>query len=192
MCNFIWSEKQTIESAARQLDLEFDLQDYVFGDKNPTDNIIIALPGQLEIVRWSLIPNWSKEIPAVLMTQARVETLHEKPSFRGLLSQHRCIVPVTGFYEWFAREKFGITRTDDQPMYLAGIWDEWHGQKSAAIITTEPTEFVRLYQDRMPLVFEEEEVETWLSGDEDTARRMLYAREPNLKAEAVSGQQSLF
>jgi putative SOS response-associated peptidase YedK len=180
------------EAAARRLNFTFDFGEEFFGDKNPTDPICIALATGFEVVRWSLIPNWSKEIPKVLMTQARAETVNEKPSFRGLMDSNRCVIPVSGFYEWYAKQKYGISREDGEPMYLAGLWDEWQGQKSATIITTEPSEFVRQYQDRMPLVLESADIETWLCGSEAEAQTLITERSPLLVAHTVSGQGNLF
>jgi putative SOS response-associated peptidase YedK len=192
MCNFIWTERKMQEAAARRLNFTFDFGEEFFGDKNPTDPICIALATGFEVVRWSLIPNWSKEIPKVLMTQARAETVNEKPSFRGLMDSNRCVIPVSGFYEWYAKQKYGISREDGEPMYLAGLWDEWQGQKSATIITTEPSEFVRQYQDRMPLVLESADIETWLCGSEAEAQTLITERSPLLVAHTVSGQGNLF
>lgn len=126
------------------------------------------------------------------MTQARSETLEEKPAYRGLMETHRCVIPVTGFYEWFNDHKTAISRADEEVMYFAGLWDQWQGEKSATIITTAPSEWVSQYQDRMPLILEADEVETWLYGTVEEARALIYARDPDLIAETVNGQQSLF
>ena len=55
----------------------------------------------LDVMSWGLIPSWSKDkTRAASMINARSETLTEKPSFRNLVSEHRCILPIQGFYEW--------------------------------------------------------------------------------------------
>ncbi|QYK53568.1 MAG: SOS response-associated peptidase [Fimbriimonadaceae bacterium] len=172
--------------------LEFNLGSECFGDKNPTDKICIIRPNEMALARWSLIPSWSKEVPGVLMTNARSETLEEKPAYRGLVETNRCLIVVDGFYEWFNKHKTLISREDGTEMYFAGLWDEWQGEKSATIITTAPSEWVSQYQDRMPLILEADEIETWLYGTAEEARALIFARDPDLTAETVNGQQSLF
>jgi putative SOS response-associated peptidase YedK len=63
--------------------------------------IIANSPRQIVLMRWGLIPHWAKDDKtAYKMINARVETLTQRPAFRGLLSHHRCLVPASGFYEW--------------------------------------------------------------------------------------------
>ena len=53
---------------------------------------------RLDIVRWGLLPIWSKDpSKGAQMINARSETITEKPSFRGLVKGHGCIIPMTGF-----------------------------------------------------------------------------------------------
>ena len=57
------------------------------------------------------------------MVNARAETVHEKPAFRGLFRKRRCIVPATCFIE-NGRETgpFRFTAEAGEHMGLAGIW----------------------------------------------------------------------
>ncbi len=58
-------------------------------------------PNRLMLMRWGLIPHWAKdEKVGYKMSNARAETLTERPADRGLLRTQRCIVPASGFYEW--------------------------------------------------------------------------------------------
>jgi putative SOS response-associated peptidase YedK len=52
-------------------------------------------------MRWGLIPHWAKEEKtAYKMINARMETLTQKPAFRGLLAAHRCMIPASGYDEF--------------------------------------------------------------------------------------------
>jgi putative SOS response-associated peptidase YedK len=75
--------------------------------------IITNSPRQVVRMRWGLIPHWAKdEKTAYKMINARVETLTQKPAFRGLLSHNRCLVPASGFYEWKGEGR------DKNPYYI--------------------------------------------------------------------------
>jgi putative SOS response-associated peptidase YedK len=57
---------------------------------------------RLDVFRWGLIPSWARD-PKIgnSLANARAETLHEKPSFRGAWkAAQRCLVFADAFYEW--------------------------------------------------------------------------------------------
>ena len=55
----------------------------------------------MENMHWGLIPSWSKDSKfATNLINARIETVQEKPSFKGLINTSRCIVIASGYYEW--------------------------------------------------------------------------------------------
>ncbi len=48
---------------------------------------------ELVLLRWGLIPSWSKDAKtAYKLTNARAETVAEKPSFRSAFKQRRCLI----------------------------------------------------------------------------------------------------
>jgi putative SOS response-associated peptidase YedK len=132
----------------------------------------------LDRFRWGLVPSWSKD-PAVgnRLFNARGETVAEKPSFRSAFAKRPCVIPVDGFYEWdhragHAKQPHYFTRADAQPTLFAGLFEHWrdpNGPADAAplatctIITTEPSVDMDDIHDRMPVVLDANDVETWLN-----------------------------
>jgi putative SOS response-associated peptidase YedK len=73
----------------------------------PTDpaDTIVEHDGQRHLVemRWELVPYWwRKPLKELRMASfnARVETVATKPFFREPFKNKRCLMPVSGYYEW--------------------------------------------------------------------------------------------
>jgi len=63
--------------------------------------IIHREKNELVMMKWGLVPLWTQDIhTAKRPINARAETLSEKPSFKELLKNQRCLVPASGFFEW--------------------------------------------------------------------------------------------
>lgn len=142
--------------------------------------------------RWGLIPHWAKD-PSIgaRLSNARSDTVWERPSFRDAIRRHRCLIPVDGFYEWAPASPDGprnsagrpvkrphlFRRSDDNPILIAGIASE--RQESAGrlltvcLLTTEANELMSPIHDRMPVIIESEMVDVWLHADRSEARELL-------------------
>jgi len=126
-----------------------------------------------ELVRFGMTPKWWKQKSRQLINLRR-DTLQEKPFFRRQLEHSRCILPVTGFFEWQAQKDgpktpFRFAPQKNETFSLGCIWetDEIDGEpvQSFAIITTAPNELIKPIHDRMPLIIEDDGLETWLNPD---------------------------
>src|SRR5690606_23516226 len=80
--------------------------------------------------KWGLVPAWA-ETPELehRLSYARAETLAEKAAFRGALRSRRCLIPATGFFEWFSsggeRIPLYIHPQNAEMFAFAGLWEEW-------------------------------------------------------------------
>ena len=131
----------------------------------------------LDRYRWGLVPSWAKD-PSIAnrLFNARGETVAEKPSFRTAFAKRPCIIPVDGFYEWDHRDgkqkqPHFFTRVDGEPLLFAGLYERWHDPElpkdapalqTCTVITTEPNADMDELHNRMPVVLDPSDVETWL------------------------------
>ena len=122
------------------------------------------------------MPWWAKD-PSIgnRMINARAETLTEKPSFRRLLENRRCLVLADGFYEWRKEAKakvpmwFKLKR--GEPFVFAGLWDSWKQPdgtlvRTYTIITTNPNEVLAPIHNRMPVMLSDHDALDWVHGEE--------------------------
>lgn len=127
---------------------------------------------ELALVRWGLIPPWVKD-PSGFTTliNARGETAAGKPSFRGAMRHHRCLVPASGFYEWTGakgqRRPHLIRPRAGGLMALAGLWEHWQGAdgseiETMAILTVAANRTMAALHDRMPAILDPGDFERWL------------------------------
>ena len=123
--------------------------------------------------RWSLVPSWSKELTLTFPTfNARSETAAEKPTFRGSVNSHRCIVPISAYYEWTSisgsKAPHLIHRPDMPLVGLAGLYSWWTSRDTGEVIATttiltrDSAGILADIHDRMPIAVEPEHVDQWL------------------------------
>jgi putative SOS response-associated peptidase YedK len=134
--------------------------------------VIAHSPNRVVLMRWSLIPHWAKdEKTAYKMINARMETLAQKPAYRGLLKSQRCCVPASGYYEWKAEGKtkipYYIHPSSGSFVAFAGLYDTWtnpQGQElqTFTIVTRDADDFMARLHNRMPVVLAEEDEQAWL------------------------------
>ncbi len=176
----------------------------------PTQPVLIVREnphrsGGREVVHvvWGLIPPWADD-PRIgsKMINARCETAAEKPSFRHCLRRRRCVVPVSGFYEWQrtmtgGKQPYYIKSARNEPLALGGLWEIWDGPngeqiESCTILTTSANQLLSPLHDRMPVIIPAEKVPEWLDTRNEDVRTLAdflkSAPEDALAMHAVSTQ----
>lgn len=150
-------------------------------------------------LRWGLVPFWAKdEKIGYKMINARLETIHEKPSFKHLVMRKRCLIVADSFYEW---KKTNSTKTpqrihleNDQLFAFAGLWDQWKHENGSlftcTIITKAANDFMKNIHHRMPVIVPQEKEEAWLKETfqkrEDVKEFINSFSDPSFSAYAVS------
>ena len=132
---------------------------------------------ELALLRWGLIPSWSKDPKIAYRTiNARAETIATAPAFRAAFKKRRCLVPASGFYEWKklddGKQPYYIGMRDGAPFAFAGLWERWDKGESPietfTIITGEPNSLLAEIHNRMPAILDPNDYDAWLSAA-DTA-----------------------
>ena len=154
----------------------------------PTQDVLAVratTEGKREMVclRWGLIPSWAKDASISAYTSnARAETLLEKPSFKQSFRSRRCLIPADGFYEWgkVGREKFPyyFRMKEDRPFAFAGLWDRWRDPEgtlveSCTIVTTTPNELLEPLHNRMAVILKPNQFSLWLDPTMTRAEELI-------------------
>lgn len=142
----------------------------------PTDQVhVVTSEGgmrRLRRLRWGFIPHWAKAASdGPLLINARAETIAEKPAFRVAARERRCLIPVTGFYEWTKdsdgnRLPWYIRPRADETMAFAGVWQVWDkgdlALTTCAIVTCGANAPMSTIHHRMPVILSKADWPLWL------------------------------
>ncbi len=141
-------------------------------------------PLNLQFYQWGLVPRHISNAKSAYeisnkTLNARSETIFETPSFKEAIICRRCIVMVDGFFEHHHKAgktfPFFISKKNEEPMYLAGIYETTHieGQRldSFSIITTKANSLMgkihnnpQMAEGRMPVILDKEDFDQWFNG----------------------------
>jgi putative SOS response-associated peptidase YedK len=162
----------------------------------PTETITVLrmdADQQPELVpmRWWLTPYWAKAMSSKYsMFNAKSETVEKSPAFREPYRKRRCVVPVSGFYEWARSDNqklpYYLTPHVDPGMLLAGIWDRWRNTESGvvvesfAVLTCPANEQLKFVHNRQPVMLSIGDTHRWLDPQSavDTFKDFFASRVP--------------
>lgn len=154
----------------------------------------------VEMMEWGLIPSWFRKDPKEIHNNtlnARIETVHEKASFKNVIERNHCLIPSTGFFEWQTLGKTKVPyfiTVKDQPLYsFAGIYDTWvnpQGKtvKSFSMLTSEANELmaeIHNTKKRMPIILPAQQEDAWVHHEMKAQDLQLFPSE-EMKAIEIS------
>lgn len=164
-------------------------------------------PQWIQAYEWGLIPAWCKDEKQAEeisnhTLNAMCETIFEKPSFRASIRKKRCLVIVSGFYEWHTLGKkkfpFYIHHKSGEFFSMGGIYEHWLNKttgelhRTFSIITTPANRLLSVIHNskmRMPLIFTKKDEKQWINHDlskEKITSLMKPLPDGELKAYSVS------
>lgn len=163
-------------------------------------NVPIILNSSTGIIHtdyhWGLVPSWSWDMDFRKNTlNARIETIHEKPSFKNI-KDNRCLVIASSFFEWRwldekgkHKDKYQIHSSDSELFAFAGLYDSWTDKStgeiynSFSILTTEADQqmkYIHNHAQRMPVVLNIGDETAWLDIDNKVDDFAYPAYQPRL------------
>jgi len=138
-------------------------------------------------MKWGLLPAWAK--PGTFsapLINARSETIHEKPSFRKLISHYRVAIPINGFYEWRRtgkiKEPHFVQPANSDAMFIAGLFqppkekptDAAKTPAQVCCVTVESNQAMGKVHHRMPVILSPDDVLKWIKpADKDVLDRLM-------------------
>jgi len=138
-------------------------------------------------MKWGLLPKWAK--PGTFsapLINARSETIHEKPSFRNLISKNRVLIPINGFYEWRrtgkVKEPHFVQPANAGAMFIAGLYqpsdsassNDAAEQPQVCVVTVAANETMSKVHHRMPVILSPKDALTWIQPtDRKTLEKLM-------------------
>ena len=150
--------------------------------------------------RWLKNAHWGFVMPQVskktgkpiqpkAVNNARDDKLRQSRFWSKSFEERRCLIPATSFCEAKGHNPatyvwFGLTGDEERPPFaLAGIWRAYKGNYgggeeremlTSSMITTTPNALTKqTHPDRMPMILDPSDYETWLTGSPDEAFALI-------------------
>ncbi len=171
------------EGQEKSIDGLDESPELVSGYARPKMPVMIAyIPQRFEMMAWGYIPRQFGGNPEIMakigvLLNARAEDILTKASFKNSIRERRCIIPFEGFYDYQHRGsgKTKYTQTyyvekNAGLLFAAGVWDEYQGLKTFAVITTDANPLmveIHNKNPRQPHIIDMEHWERWLNPDLD-------------------------
>lgn len=150
----------------------FDLKNSIIYETNfnitPQTKVPIFIENELTMATWGFFPDWIKnQKNSKPLFNTRWETVQEKRTFKTAFKKHRCLVPISGWYEW------KNVNDEKQPYFFykqnellkaAGLyWLRSSGDIEFSIITKEAEDNLLTIHNRTPLILNNDSQKLWTS-----------------------------
>lgn len=166
MCGRYYLDFDILESE------NFDSKNSIIYETNfnitPQTKVPVFIENELTMATWGFFPDWIKnQKNSKPLFNTRWETVQEKRTFKAAFKKHRCLVPISGWYEW------KNVNDEKQPYFFykqnellkaAGLyWLRSSGDIEFSIITKEAEDNLLTIHNRTPLILNNDSQKLWTS-----------------------------
>jgi putative SOS response-associated peptidase YedK len=155
---------------------------------------------------WGIKPDWANK----LLINAQSETVAQKKTFKQAFLSHRCLIPLSGWYEWLSndqgkKQKY-LFSNDEQVFYMAAIMfqkqsepevnlaldlfgeplEKTQPNKQFVSLTTRANHQCQPIHSRMPLIIPKDRIRQWLDSENEQAVELLHAELPSINITKVN------
>ena len=137
----------------------------------PQTKVPVLIENKLTMATWGFFPDWIKsQKNSKPLFNTRWETIQEKRTFQTAFKKHRCIVPISGWYEWKNvndEKQPYFFHKENKLLQAAGLyWLRSSGDIEFSIITKEAEDDLLTIHNRTPLILNKENQNVWISDIE--------------------------
>ena len=137
----------------------------------PQSEVPLVINEKLTMATWGYYPEWLKsQKNSKPLFNTRWETIQEKRTFQTAFKKHRCLVPISGWYEWKNvndEKQPYFFHKENKLLQAAGLyWLRSSGDIEFSIITNEAEDDLLTIHNRTPLILNKESQNLWISDIE--------------------------
>jgi putative SOS response-associated peptidase YedK len=161
------------EALARAEHMDFPMR--LSGEIRPTDIAPVIATSASRRTVGAYPMRWGFRHPTrgMLVFNTRSETAAEKTLFCTSISDRRCLIPASGYYEWQKADgkktKFSFSSSNHEPLYLAGLYLRSSHDKLPffTILTRDAATELKDIHARMPVILPKNRMMEWLSPEKN-------------------------
>lgn len=158
---------ESVVAALIDAEIEFSPRTEVY----PADQVDVVFRGdsgnEIASMQWG----WKRSFSSKPLINTRSAGAWEKKTWAQALHNHRCIIPVSGFFEWDEnqpqgrRDKYRIEPVGGDGFAFAGLYEiSTKGEMFMSILTTTPSPRLSRIHHRMPVILDQSYYADWLES----------------------------
>ncbi len=170
-------------------------------DHKPLPTLRMESPDKISLSNWGLVAGWARDKTQADMLRksclnAKSEEIFNTASFRNVIKTKRCLVFLSGFYEWrhiTPKDKYPylVTVKNQKAFACAGVYETWKDKatgetrETCAIVTTSANPLMAKIHNskmRMPVMYTKEEMYKWIQPNltEEQIQALMKPLDENL------------